>query len=97
MRKLILPGLAALFFMLAAGFPILFAESGGFEVPKVDDHFEEVNPGPADEQPVSQEVKKESPSSEKSSNPIGKAWNWFKGKVKGVWEGTKEFLGDLWD
>ncbi|WP_258558506.1 hypothetical protein [Thermoactinomyces vulgaris] len=41
----------------------------------MDDHFEEVNPGPgpADEQPVSQEVKKESPSSEKSGNPIGKA------------------------
>ena len=46
MRKLILPGLAALFFMMAAGFPISFAESGGFEVPKVDDHFEEVKPGP---------------------------------------------------
>jgi hypothetical protein len=42
-------------------------------------------------------VKKESPSSEKSCNTIEKGWNWFKGEVKGAWEGTKKFFGDLWD
>lgn len=103
MHKSMILGLATLFFMMAVfgllGFDASFAEGGSFEVPNVDDHFEEVKPGPepADEKHFTQKVEKKSHSPEKTGNPIKDGWNWFTGKVSEAWEDTKEFFGDLWD
>ena len=81
------------------GWDVSFAEGGSFEVPNVDDHFEEVKPGPdpADEKPLPQEDQQESSFLEEAGNAMKDGWDWFTGKVSGAWESTKEFFADLWD
>lgn len=65
-----------------------YAGGGGFEVPQVDGHFDQVKPGPAPKktEPMTQNAKEE-----------GGTWDWITKPVSGAWEWTKETASSLWD
>ncbi|MBA4496476.1 polymorphic toxin type 43 domain-containing protein [Paenactinomyces guangxiensis] len=59
-----------------------------FEVPRIDDHFDPVEQGPAPQktQPVSQNAQEEDG-----------VWDWIKEKASGAWEWTKETASTYWE
>lgn len=104
MGKSIIQWVPVLIFILLISTGILISggevyANGGFEVPKINDHFDEVNPGPQLQTPesVTQPAKEESGIWDQVTEPISKGFNWIGEKVSGAWEKTKEFCAEAWN
>lgn len=78
---------------------VAFAD-GGFDVPTVNDEFDQFDQKPPvqKEQPVeSHSVKEEKGFLDYITEPISAAWDWTTEKVSGAWEWTKEKAAAFWD
>ncbi|MBH8591006.1 hypothetical protein ACFO25_04910 [Paenactinomyces guangxiensis] len=70
-----------------------------FEIPRVDDHFDKVEKGPAPQktEPVNQNAPEEGGAWDWITEKASGAWEWTKETVSDAWEWTKETASDFWD
>ncbi|MBA4602072.1 hypothetical protein [Thermoactinomyces mirandus] len=72
---------------------------GTFDVPGVNDHFDQVNPVPQPQKPasVTNPDKEEGGTWDWITEPITDAWEWTKDKASAAWNWTKETASVFWD
>lgn len=78
----------------------VYATGGSFDVPHVNDQFNnyEKSPAPIKEQSITtQTVNEEKGFVDRIIEPISDAWDWTVDKVSSAWEWTKETASDVWD
>lgn len=78
-----------------------YAGGGSFNVPQVNDHFDQVKQGPT---PVKESLVTKSQSSGNKpgmwnsfKNACSNAWNGFKNGISSAWEGTKHAVSSAWN
>jgi hypothetical protein len=73
--------------------------TGGFDVPKVNDQFNqfEQSPPPKQNLPAPPPVEKEKGLWDTVSQPFKSAWEWTTDTISGAWEWTTEKASALWD
>ncbi|MBH8606319.1 deaminase domain-containing protein [Thermoactinomyces sp. CICC 10521] len=77
----------------------VYAESGSFQVPEVNDHFDKVKsgPAPAPSKAVT-EAKNENHSFWKEmKDGVSSLWSRTKQKISAAWQKTKEAFAEAWD
>ncbi|MBA4601981.1 CdiA family toxin C-terminal domain-containing protein [Thermoactinomyces mirandus] len=76
----------------------VYAGGGTFDVPEINDHFDQVNPSPEPEKsaPVTQPAKEENGFWDWITEPIADAWEWTRDKASAALNWSKETASAVW-